>query len=84
MQAMREKNSGHTGDEAYNFFPAVVYAEDELCVFQYDWDGPADKRPISQYTIGSIMELADKNGIMPPKSTWFAPKLASGLFVHTF
>ncbi|MBJ7328098.1 MAG: DUF1015 family protein, partial [Chthoniobacterales bacterium] len=22
--------------------------------------------------------------IMPPKSTWFEPKLRSGLFVHTF
>lgn len=84
MQAMREKNPGHTGDEAYNFFPAVVYDEEELRVFQYDWDGAPEKRPISQYTIGSIMELADQQGIMPPKSTWFAPKLASGLFVHTF
>ncbi|MBI2341260.1 MAG: DUF1015 family protein [Deltaproteobacteria bacterium] len=31
-----------------------------------------------------IMALADSGGIMPPKSTWFAPKLASGLFVYTF
>jgi len=23
------------------------------------------------------------NSIMPPKSTWFEPKLRSGLFIHT-
>ncbi|MDY3908643.1 MAG: DUF1015 family protein [Eubacterium sp.] len=33
----------------------------------------------------SIMELfdvADQNLLMPPKSTWFEPKLRSGLFIH--
>ncbi|WP_243371449.1 DUF1015 family protein [Geotalea sp. SG265] len=29
-----------------------------------------------------LMELADADKIMPPKSTWFEPKLRSGLFVH--
>ncbi|MFZ3209115.1 MAG: DUF1015 family protein [Geobacteraceae bacterium] len=29
-----------------------------------------------------LMALADMNKIMPPKSTWFEPKLRSGLFVH--
>ena len=27
---------------------------------------------------------ADAGEIMPPKSTWFEPKLLSGLVVHTF
>ena len=27
--------------------------------------------------------LSDAGAIMPPKSTWFEPKLRSGLFVHT-
>lgn len=31
-----------------------------------------------------LMSIADKGQIMPPKSTWFEPKLRSGLFVHTF
>jgi len=26
--------------------------------------------------------VADAGGIMPPKSTWFEPKLRSGLLVH--
>lgn len=30
----------------------------------------------------SLMAVADAGGIMPPKSTWFEPKLRSGLAVH--
>jgi uncharacterized protein (DUF1015 family) len=30
-----------------------------------------------------VMAVADADMIMPPKSTWFEPKLRSGLFVHT-
>ena len=33
-------------------------------------------------SIGELIELADQGQIMPPKSTWFEPKLRSGLFVH--
>ena len=29
-----------------------------------------------------LMDIADNGMIMPPKTTWFEPKLASGLFVH--
>lgn len=35
-------------------------------------------------TIEQLMAIADAGQIMPPKSTWFEPKLRSGLFVHTF
>lgn len=33
-------------------------------------------------TIDDLMEVADTGEVMPPKSTWFEPKLRSGLFVH--
>jgi uncharacterized protein (DUF1015 family) len=33
-------------------------------------------------SIEDLMELADAGKIMPPKSTWFEPKLRSGLFLH--
>lgn len=33
-------------------------------------------------SIKELMELADADKIMPPKSTWFEPKLRSGLFLH--
>lgn len=35
-------------------------------------------------TVDQLMEIADAGQIMPPKSTWFEPKLRSGLFIHTF
>ena len=33
--------------------------------------------------VDTVLAIADDNGIMPPKSTWFEPKLLSGLIVHT-
>ena len=35
-------------------------------------------------SIDDLMTIADAGGIMPPKSTWFEPKLRSGLVIHTF
>ncbi len=35
-------------------------------------------------TVDQLMDIADAGQIMPPKSTWFEPKLRSGLFIHTF
>jgi uncharacterized protein (DUF1015 family) len=29
-----------------------------------------------------LMAVADAGGVMPPKSTWFDPKLADGLLAH--
>jgi uncharacterized protein (DUF1015 family) len=34
-------------------------------------------------TIEQLIRVADQGAIMPPKSTWFEPKLRSGLLVHT-
>jgi uncharacterized protein (DUF1015 family) len=33
-------------------------------------------------TIDDLMAIADAGKVMPPKSTWFEPKLRSGLFIH--
>jgi uncharacterized protein (DUF1015 family) len=33
-------------------------------------------------SVESLMAIADVNEVMPPKSTWFEPKLKSGLVVH--
>ncbi len=35
-------------------------------------------------TIDELMAVSDAQGLMPPKSTWFEPKLRDGLFVHLF
>ena len=33
-------------------------------------------------TMDDLMDIADAGAIMPPKSTWFEPKLRSGIFIH--
>ncbi|MBR5523109.1 MAG: DUF1015 domain-containing protein, partial [Akkermansia sp.] len=33
-------------------------------------------------TMADLFNVADNGEIMPPKSTWFEPKLRSGLFLH--
>lgn len=33
-------------------------------------------------SIEDLMSIADAGEVMPPKSTWFEPKLRSGLFIH--
>lgn len=33
-------------------------------------------------SIRELLDVADANRLMPPKSTWFEPKLRSGLFIH--
>jgi uncharacterized protein (DUF1015 family) len=33
-------------------------------------------------SIEDLMSIADAGGIMPPKSTWFEPKLRDGMFCH--
>ena len=35
-------------------------------------------------SIAELFDVADAGLLMPPKSTWFEPKLRSGLFIHRF
>ncbi len=48
-------------------------------------DSGRDAVAFSMYptTVEQLMAIADAGQIMPPKSTWFEPKLRSGLFIHT-
>nr|MBQ8251740.1 DUF1015 domain-containing protein [Lachnospiraceae bacterium] len=34
-------------------------------------------------SIGELFAVSDANLLMPPKSTWFEPKLRSGIFIHS-
>lgn len=45
--------------------------------------GPAVAFAMYPTAIEELLSVADANRLMPPKSTWFEPKLRSGLFVHT-
>lgn len=42
------------------------------------------KLAISMYptSLNELMDVADSGQVMPPKSTWFEPKLRSGLLIH--
>jgi len=51
---------------------------------QVDSDAGAVAFSMYPVSIGQLMDIADANQIMAPKSTWFEPKLRSGFFVHTF
>ncbi len=44
------------------------------------WAVAFNVRPV---TVDQLIAVADAGRIMPPKSTWFEPKLRSGLLVHT-
>ena len=33
-------------------------------------------------SVDDLMAISDEGGIMPPKSTWFEPKLRDGLLTH--
>lgn len=37
---------------------------------------------LKEATMDELLSVADNGDIMPPKSTWFEPKLLSGLFLH--
>lgn len=45
------------------------------------WDIAFSLYPTS---IEELIAVADEGELMPPKSTWFEPKLRSGLFIHKF
>lgn len=78
------EDPGRKGGEPCDSFPAVIFPHDEVRVYRYDWDGDPTMRPLAGVSIDDILAKADKGGIVPPKSTWFTPKLASGLFVYPF
>ena len=44
--------------------------------------GVADGTLDNGYGILQLIDISDNDMIMPPKVTWFEPKLRSGLFIH--
>jgi uncharacterized protein (DUF1015 family) len=55
-------------------------AELEKRVDSGEWSAAFSMYPT---TVDQLIDIADADEIMPPKSTWFEPKLRSGLFVYT-
>lgn len=68
-------------DERIDFIGGIRgTAELEKRVDSGDWAVAFSMYPT---TVQQLIDIADAGEIMPPKSTWFEPKLRSGLFVYT-
>ena len=39
---------------------------------------------LAPVSVKDLMAISDAGEIMPPKSTWFEPKLRDGLLIHEF
>ena len=62
-------------------FVGGIRGLDEL-VRRVDKQGEGVAFSMFPTSMDELMEVADSNKIMPPKSTWFEPKLRSGIFIH--
>lgn len=68
-------------DKRIDFVGGIRGTEElEKRVGSGDWEVAFSMYPT---TVQQLMDIADAGEIMPPKSTWFEPKLRSGLFVYT-
>ena len=68
-------------DERIDFVGGIRgTAELEKRVDSGDWEVAFSMVPV---TVQELIDIADAGEIMPPKSTWFEPKLRSGLYVYT-
>ena len=81
---MSDPRDPSTTDFGYQQVPtsekaARVYAE---AVKMLDEGKAAVAFSLFPTTVEDLIRVSDAGSIMPPKSTWFEPKLRSGLFVH--
>ena len=63
-------------------FVGGIRGTDELAR-RVDAMGDAIAFSLKATSIEQLLDVADAGLCMPPKSTWFEPKLRSGLFVHS-
>ena len=67
-------------DERIHFVGGIHGPEElERLVDSGDFDVAFSMFPVS---LDELMAIADAHEVMPPKSTWFEPKLRSGLLIH--
>ena len=70
-----------TGDPRLDFVGGIRGPEELLRRVS---GGDAAAMAMYPTSMDELMSVADAGLLMPPKSTWFEPKLLSGLFIHTF
>jgi len=69
-------------DDRIDFVGGIRGLEElEKRVNTCDWEMAIALYPVS---VQQLIDIADSGEVMPPKSTWFEPKLRSGLVVHKF
>lgn len=88
----RREESGDAG-KASNFL-AVLFPASQLQAFSYDQAAAQEGQDLDQQgdpsasttpdlvSLEEVMDAADAGRPMPPKSTWFEPKLPCGLFIR--
>ena len=69
-------------DKRINFVGGVRGTEElEKLVNNSDYELAISMYPTS---IQELVDVSDEGELMPPKSTWFEPKIKSGFIIHTF
>jgi uncharacterized protein (DUF1015 family) len=69
-------------DKRINFVGGIRgTGELEKLVDQGDYELAISMYPTS---IQELVDVSDEGELMPPKSTWFEPKIKSGFIIHTF
>jgi len=66
-------------DKRIDFVPGILGLEELERRTTFDMKVAFSVYPCS---IQDMIEVADAGEVMPPKSTWFEPKLRNGLFIH--
>ena len=72
---------GATGQEAWNGLLVVAFPASQVNIEPYRLPDATDASAEAA-TVEQVMACADAGECMPPKSTWFTPKPASGLLLH--
>ena len=67
-------------DERIDFVGGIRGMEELERRVDGGWAAAFSVCPVS---IAELLDVADAGLLMPPKSTWFEPKLRSGLFIHS-
>ena len=84
----KENNPSHTGEEEYNFFLAVLFPDDQLKIFDYNWvvkdlNGQSQESYLENLSKYFEIEKSDFATVKPSKIREFAMYLPVSGIAHT-
>ena len=82
-EQLRAENPGFAGNEPWNGFLCALFPASQVRVLPYRL-ADASHADAPAPSVEQVMEVCDAGELMPPKSTYFDPKPASGLFVYEY